>query len=182
MTNIGQSFLDHSRQFLLRDFLPKIAACANKLSDDDIWWRPNDTSNSIGNLLLHLSGNVRQWIVSGVGGAPDARDRPREFAERTAIPGAELMAALTATVEEAEQVLANISPDALLEIRHIQGNDVTILEAVYHVVEHFSMHTGQITYITKLRTGQDLGFHRHLSPPKTTAGEPPAAPVASEAR
>src|SRR6185312_10301828 len=83
MTIPGQAFLDHSRQFLLRDFLPKIAACANKLSDDDIWWRPNDTSNSIGNLLLHLSGNVRQWIVSGVGGAPDARDRPREFAERT---------------------------------------------------------------------------------------------------
>lgn len=165
MTNPGQAFLDHSRQFLLRDFLPKIAACANKLSDDDIWWRPNDTSNSIGNLLLHLSGNVRQWIVSGVGGAPDARDRPREFAERTEIPGAELMAALTATVQEAERVLATISPDALLEVRHIQGKDVTILEAVYHVVEHFSMHTGQITFITKLRTGQDLGFYRHLSAP-----------------
>ncbi|MGH7626964.1 MAG: DinB family protein [Gemmatimonadaceae bacterium] len=182
MTTIGQAFLDHSRQFLLRDFLPKIAACADRLADDDIWWRPNEASNSIGNLLLHLSGNVRQWIVSGVGGAPDVRDRPREFAERTEISGAELMAALTATVQEAEQVLANIAPDALLEVRHVQGKDVTILEAVYHVVEHFSMHTGQITYITKLRTGDDLGFHRHLSPPKPAADAPLGAPVASEAR
>jgi len=165
MTATGQAFLDQSRKYLLDDFLPRITSCVGRLSEDDIWWRPNAASNSIGNLLLHLSGNVRQWIVSGVGGAPDERDRPREFAERARIPGPELIARLTATLEEADRALAAVAPEALVETRHIQGSDVTVLEAIYHVVEHFSMHTGQITYITKLRTGADLGFYRHLSVP-----------------
>jgi uncharacterized damage-inducible protein DinB len=165
MTDTGHAFLEQSRNFLQRDFLPKITACVGRLTDDDIWWRPNEVSNSIGNLLLHLSGNVRQWIVSGVGGAPDLRDRPREFAERDTIPRAELIERLTAALQEADQVLAKLTPDALLDRRRIQGQDVTVLEAIYHVVEHFSMHTGQITFITKIRTGQDLGFYRHLSAP-----------------
>ncbi|HEX5438812.1 MAG TPA: DUF1572 family protein [Gemmatimonadaceae bacterium] len=159
MTDVGHIFVEQSREYLLRDFLPRIASCVSRLTDADIWWRPNPAANSIGNLMLHLSGNVRQWIVSGVGGAPDQRNRQHEFDERTPLPARELLARLTATIEETDRVLATVTPEQLLERRTIQGDDVTVLEAIYHVVEHFSMHTGQIMYITKLRTGQDLGFY-----------------------
>lgn len=159
MPTLDSVFLDCSRQYLLRDCLPKIASCVRRLTDDDIWWRPNAASNSIGNLVLHLSGNVRQWIVSGIGGAPDTRNRQQEFDERTPISGGELLATLTSTLQDADRVLANVTPEQLLEHRRIQGNDVVVLDAIYHVVEHFSMHTGQIAFITKMRTGADLGFY-----------------------
>src|SRR5438045_3716806 len=87
-------------QRTLNESLRKIEHCVRQLSDDDVWWRPREEMNSIGNVLLHLSGNLRQWIVAGVGGAADVRDRPGEFAERQAIPREQLMATLRATVEE----------------------------------------------------------------------------------
>ena len=109
--------------------------------------------------MLHLSGNVRQWIVSGLGAATDSRDRDSEFAQRGKIPRAELFAGLKRTVEEAVAVLARLDPDALLEKRRIQGLEVSMLEAVLHVVEHFSMHTGQIIMLSKMYVGIDLEFY-----------------------
>jgi uncharacterized damage-inducible protein DinB len=156
----GAAFLAQSREYLSGHYLPKILASIEPLSDDDLWRRPNDASNSAGNLILHLSGNVRQWIVSGVGGAPDHRDRASEFARRDPLPRAELIAMLTRTVNEADAVLAGLSASSLGERRLIQGREVTVLEAVYHVVEHFSTHVGQIVMIAKQRTGKDLGFYR----------------------
>jgi uncharacterized damage-inducible protein DinB len=123
-----------------------------------VWWRANPESNSIGNLLLHLAGNVRQWIISGVGGATDERRRQQEFDEQGPMPSVEVLSRLRMTVEEADRVLAGISADSLLEGRTIQGRDVTVLEAIYAVVEHFSMHTGQIILLTKMWKG-DLGFY-----------------------
>lgn len=129
------------------------------MSDEDLWWRPNAESNSVGNLLLHLAGNARQWIVSGVGGAPDARTRQTEFDERGPLPRADVVARFDAMLADVERVLRNLDPACLDEPRTIQGRDRTVFRAIYHVVEHFGMHTGQIMYITKLRTG-DLGFYR----------------------
>lgn len=152
-----QTFIDQSRNLLTCSYLPRIEGCVEKLSDQELWWRANPESNSVGNLLLHLAGNVRQWIVSGVGGASDARQRQREFDERSPIPGGEVLFQLKKVVLESDGVLAGVTPAALLEYRRIQGLDVTVLEAIYSVVSHFSMHTGQIILLTKMWKG-DLGF------------------------
>lgn len=158
MERADQAFIDHSRDLLITSFLPRIERCLDRLSDDDIWWRPNEESNSIGNLALHLAGNVRQWIVGGVGGAPDARRRQEEFDERGPLGRALVASRLRSAVDEAAATLAGLAPERLLDRRHIQGHDVTVLEAIYHVVEHFSMHTGQIIYITKILKG-DMAFY-----------------------
>ncbi len=156
MTSVPEAFLLKSRSLLVSDYLPKIERSLERLSDDDVWWRANEASNSIGNLVLHLCGNVTQWIIGGVGGRPFERHRQREFDERTHIAPGELLRRLRAVVEEAAQVIDGLDADALLTSRQIQGYDVTVLEAVYHVVEHFGMHTGQIILLSKARTGADL--------------------------
>src|SRR5919202_2139122 len=120
MNAIGQVFLDQSRHYLTHQYLPRIAASVERLSAEDLWWRGNPASNSAGNLLLHLAGNARQWIISGLGGAPDHRQRQREFDARDGGSAAELLERLRNTVREADAVLAAIDPDALLERRVIQ--------------------------------------------------------------
>jgi uncharacterized damage-inducible protein DinB len=140
----------------------RVETCLAKLTTEQIWARGTSNENAAGNLVLHLAGNVRQWIISGVGGAPDRRDRDSEFAAQS---GENIAERLRGTVEEAVAVIGNLPHERLAERRAIQKYyDVTVLEAIYHVVEHFSMHTGQIIFATKLLTGEDLGFYRHLSP------------------
>ena len=156
LTDIAQTFIDESRRLLTSDYLPKIERCLAGLGDEDVWWRPNEASNSIGNLLLHLCGNVRQWIVGGVGGREVERDRQSEFDERGRIPAAELLSRIRSAVAEADAVIAALDADALTGARRVQGYDVSVLTAVYHVVEHFSMHTGQIIFLSKARGGRDL--------------------------
>ena len=159
MNEIGQSFIAGARAYFAEDYLPKIERCLELLTDEQIWWRANPQSNSIGNLLLHLSGNVRQWIVCGLGGAPDERDRDSEFAARNLIPRDKLMGWLKQTLSEADAALAKFDADKLLEKHLIQGCDTTALAAIFHVVEHFSMHTGQIIMMAKTFAEVDLGFY-----------------------
>jgi uncharacterized damage-inducible protein DinB len=156
MPDVSRAFVEKSRNLIASDYVPKIERCLGLLSDDDIWWRPNEASNSIGNLILHLCGNVTMWIVGGVGKRPFDRNRQLEFDERKPIPSTELRARLKSVVAQAEEVLNNVDETELLSRRHIQGYDVSVLEAIYHVVEHFSMHTGQIILLSKARLGQDL--------------------------
>jgi uncharacterized damage-inducible protein DinB len=156
---IARTFIDHASHFLVRDYLPKIERCLEKLSDEQIWWRANEESNSIGNLILHLCGNARQWIVCGVGSAPDSRDRDSEFEQRDVIPRDRLLTLLRSTLSDVEATLQAFDVSTLLERRKIQGNDVEILEAIFHVTEHFSMHTGQIIMLTKMMTSADLRFY-----------------------
>jgi uncharacterized damage-inducible protein DinB len=158
-TDVGAAFIAGCRSLLSQDYLPKIERCVGLLSDEQIWWRANPESNSIGNLLLHLSGNVRQWIVTGLGGAADARDRDAEFAQREPIAREELLARLKDTLREADAVLAKFDLGRLLNPHEIQGLSVSALETILHVVEHFSMHTGQIILLTKLLTATDLQFY-----------------------
>jgi uncharacterized damage-inducible protein DinB len=147
--DIARAFLDRSRHYLVREYPTKIQRCLDVLPADALWRRDDASENSVGNLLLHLSGNVRQWIVSGVGGAPDARRRSTEFDARDGEAAVALMAELRATLQEANAVLSSLDAPSLVEARRIQGRDVSVLDAVYHVVEHFSMHTGQIILLTK---------------------------------
>jgi uncharacterized damage-inducible protein DinB len=156
MADTGRIFLDKSRHLLLTDYVPKIERCLACLSDDDIWWRPNEASNSIGNLVLHLCGNVTQWIIGGVGNRPFERERQKEFDERAHIPAAVLLEKLQAVIEQADDVIGGLDEAELVTKRQIQGYTVTVLEAIYHVVEHFGMHTGQIIVLSKARSGVDL--------------------------
>jgi uncharacterized damage-inducible protein DinB len=153
-------FLSSSQERLAKQNLPLIVKSLQQLSEEEIWWRPNPPSNSAGNLVLHLCGNVRQWIVSNLGGADFKRERDLEFSERGPIPRNKLVAQLRRTVRDASRVLARLSDDSLAQQHTIQGLHVNALEAVYHVVEHFSYHTGQIIYITKLKRSRDLRFTR----------------------
>ena len=155
----AQEFIQASRVFLRDDYLPKLLACVEQLSDDDLWWRPNPVSNSVGNLILHLCGNLRQWIVSSIGGVRFERDRDAEFAASGPLPKAELVASLAQVAQEVDGVLAQIKVEQLLDRHRIQKYDVTTLQAVYHVIEHFSYHLGQILYVYKMRTGHDPRFY-----------------------
>lgn len=156
---VGKAFTTQAADYLVGQYLPKIERCLESLSDEQLWWRLNHETNCIGNLVLHLCGNARQWIVSGLGGTPDNRIREAEFSQTEPLPRGELLALLHSTVAQVEGVLTNLNPDTLLEKRLIQGVQVDVLEAVFHVTEHFSMHTGQIILLTKLLTGKDLGFY-----------------------
>lgn len=156
---IARDFLSQAVAHLEEEFLPKIRKCLALLDEEDVWWRGSEAENSIGNILLHLSGNVRQWIISGLGGAPDRRERSKEFSARRSVNKADAIALLESTVTEASTVLQKLQPQDLLAGKSIQGFNRTGLQAIFHVVEHFSYHTGQIVYITKLRKPQDLRFY-----------------------
>ncbi len=165
-------FLDYSVR-KLRQLTGRIEDCLGRLTEEQIWARGAETENAVGNLVLHLSGNVRQWIVAGVGGKPDIRQRDTEFAARGGTPVAELAAHLRSVIDAAVGAIEDLAPERLTERLTVQGYHVTVLEAIYAVVEHFAGHTGQIIYATKLLTGQDLGYHRYLN---TTASHREATP------
>ena len=157
-------FLDYSAR-KLRQNVDRLDKCLARLTEDQIWSRGHESENAVGNLLLHLAGNVRQWLIAGVGAVPDTRDRDSEFNARRGPAKSELIAALRATVEEACKIIEPLTPERLTAIVHIQKYDVSVLEAIYHVVEHFAQHTGQIIFATKLLTGEELGFYTHLKLP-----------------
>ena len=156
--DVGTAMIALSRRYL-REYLTKIRLSVSVLDDRVVWARPNESSNSIGNLLLHLAGNARQWIVSGVGGATDIRDRQSEFDQRAPLAVTVLIDRLEQTVSDVDRVLATLTPADLFTRRVIQANDVTVLEAIYHVVEHFSMHTGQIILLAKADQPDRVRFY-----------------------
>ena len=158
---VDRMFADFSAK-KLRQMTQRIETCLGKLTPEQIWTRGSEQENAVGNLVLHLCGNVRQWIVAGVGGAPDIRERDAEFAARDVTSSGDLSARLRATVEEAAAVIERVNAARLPERIVVQGYDVSVMEAIYHVVEHFSGHTGQIIFATKMLTSEDLGFYRHL--------------------
>jgi uncharacterized damage-inducible protein DinB len=157
--NTGAAYLGYSRRRLAEEYLPRLLRCIDEMSDEDLWWRPSENANSAGNLVLHLAGNVDQWINSGIGGRPGARDRAAEFSERGPVPRKELVERITAVVCDAADTLGKFDPSRLMETRRIQVYDVTCLDAVSHVVEHFAQHLGQVIYITKFRKRIDLKFY-----------------------
>lgn len=161
--DVSRIFLGFSRRKLLKQYWPRLRGAVEPLSAVQVWWRPNEASNSIGNLVLHLNGNVFQWLVASFNRLQDERDRPSEFAERDGIPAAELLGRLDRTMQQAAVVLDRLTQADLVARYEIQGYHVSGLDAVYQVVEHFGLHYGQITYIAKSLTGRDLGFYRELA-------------------
>ncbi|MDQ2974908.1 MAG: DUF1572 domain-containing protein [Acidobacteriota bacterium] len=156
---VSVAFIQESRRLLKEEYLPKIERCLERLTDQQIWSRSSPESNSIGNLILHLSGNARQWIVCGLGGETDTRARDSEFKERSVIPREELLSRLRKTVADVDRVLAGFDSSLLLNKYRIQGTESTALDAILHVTEHFSMHAGQVILITKVLTRRDLHFY-----------------------
>jgi uncharacterized damage-inducible protein DinB len=160
LTGASGKFLDLSAYFLSKELLPRVEGAVQQLSEEDLWWRPNEASNSVGNLLLHMAGNLRQWVVHGVGGEEDARVRNEEFSSRGGVSKTEALDLLRSAVADAGRTLARLDASTLASDLTIQGLSVSGMEAIYHAVEHFSMHAGQIFLLTKLKTEQDLGFYR----------------------
>jgi hypothetical protein len=155
--SIGGAYLAEARH-TLASALAKITHCLDQLADDDVWWRPFEAENSIQNIVLHLCGNVRQWITSAIGDRPDARNRAAEFSDRREIRKAELLAELRQAVAEASAVLEACPAESLLEPKRVQGFDTTKLAAIFDSVSHFVGHTHQIVYITRLRLGDKYRF------------------------
>jgi uncharacterized damage-inducible protein DinB len=152
---IASLFLEASCA-MLDQMTQQLAACMAKLNDDQIWQRSGAHENAIGNLILHLCGNMRQWIMHGVGQQPDIRTREVEFSTTGALPGAALLATFQSTVSEAKVVIGSTAAERLCELTHPQGREVTVLYAIYQVVGHVRQHVGQVILLTKQMTEQDL--------------------------
>lgn len=160
-------FLKASRDKLIGEYWPRMQTALERVGEEEMWWRPNESSNSIGNLLLHLNGNVGQWLVAAFERQEDTRNRPAEFSEREHVPRAALVERLGSTLARGERVLARLTEADLRATYTIQGHTVSGLHAVFQVVDHFGMHYGQVLYIVKMLRGEGLGFYRHLDQVRT---------------
>ena len=138
--------------------LRKIKHCVNQLTDGQVWWRPSESMNSIANLLLHLCGNVGQWIVTGVGGSADIRQRQQEFDDRSGTPKDELLQQIESVVTDAKRVLLETSAEELLRPRLVQGNEVTAVRAMIHSLAHFQGHVQEIVHMTRCQLGESYKF------------------------
>lgn len=178
--SVSRLFLDQSQAIVRGEWLPKIEAAVDALGEEGFWWRPNEAANSAGTLCVHLAGNVRQWVVAGIGGAPDVRDREAEFATTGGRSRESVMADLRAAVDEACAVIDRLDEAALVQTYPIQGRQPTGLAAVYHVVEHFAMHAGQIVWIAKAHADSGLAFYEADADglPRLRWTATPAGPIA----
>jgi len=157
--DFGQALIAEAKRRIMDESVPRLKKCLAMLNEEEIWKRPNDRLVSVGNLVLHLCGNARQWIGSGLGGQPDHRERDKEFTARSSMPREELLDHLDTTIADVQRVLDNVDPATLLEHRNVQIYQETGLSIIVHVIEHFSYHVGQITYYTKLVKNADTGYY-----------------------
>jgi uncharacterized damage-inducible protein DinB len=157
-----EELVEETRRRLFRESFPRLRKCLSELTVQEIWHPPNENSNSVGVLTLHLCGNARQWIVSGLGGAKDVRDRAGEFAQKDPIPTSQLLEMLQQLEVDIHKVLERLKPEDLLKDYSVQVFEEKGLSILVHVVEHFSYHVGQITYFVKLRKNIDTGYYSHI--------------------
>lgn len=151
--------LVESLLFRIDEKTEMISICLGRLSETEIWKRPNAASNSMGNLILHLCGNVSQYIIAGLGNQKDVRERDAEFNATGGYSGRELMTKLNAVMERAKAVIRSLPPEGWIKVYRVQGFTLTGIGIALHVVEHYAYHTGQIAYWTKLLKANDLGFY-----------------------
>jgi uncharacterized damage-inducible protein DinB len=145
--------------FRMDENIPRIEKCLNLLSEDEVWHKPNANLNSVGNLLLHLCGNITQYIISSLGGDPDKRLRDEEFEAKGGYTKAQLFDKISNTINKACEVINNASPEELMRVRSVQGFEYSGMGNVIHVAEHLSYHVGQIAFLTKVLTNKELGFY-----------------------
>jgi Protein of unknown function (DUF1572) len=149
--------------------LARIRHCVGQLSDAQVWWRPEESMNSIANLILHLTGNVRQWIVTGIGGATDIRVRPAEFSERGPIPPSQLLNELQAAIDSAKRALSTATAEDMIRQRRIQGYNVTGFGALFDCIPHFKGHTQEIICLTRMQLGDNYAFYWQPQTPEQGA-------------
>jgi hypothetical protein len=152
----GREYTEWCRFRLMQQYWPRVERCVSELSEEEVWWRQHETNNSVGNLVLHLTGNLGQFVLAGIGGQDDKRNKEKEFSERTSIPKEALLRGLKEALTASDVTLSHLDVSRLLDKTTIQGRERRVFEAMAVVVEHFALHTGQIIYITKLKTGKDL--------------------------
>lgn len=158
MTTSAEAIIYYSIHYL-QERLGMVEDCLSRMTEEMVWEKPNPVSNSMGNLVLHLCGNIRQYVIAGLGGAEDDRRRDDEFFTRPARTTEELKQDLRSVIIEASAVIRECSEDELLRMREVQGYNMNGVGILIHVVEHLSYHTGQIAYYTKLKLDEDLGFY-----------------------
>jgi uncharacterized damage-inducible protein DinB len=157
--SVGEIFISRSRYWLIKEYPIKLRQCVEALPVQAVWARPNHSCNSIGNLLVHLKGNVTEWIVGGVGGREYGRHRASEFTQQQGADGRTLLADLDSVLREADSVMSRLTDAALERQLVIQHRETTVLAAIYHVVEHFATHTGQIIFLTKMYAPGKIHFY-----------------------
>lgn len=158
MNEITAELLNHSTD-RMQENTDKISTCFNELNDDEIWKLPNDSLSSVGNLILHLCGNIGQYAISSLGHRPDIRERDKEFAALQGFSKGQLLEKLVSTVNDAKSTILNCDEAELLRIRSVQGYSMSGIGIIVHVTEHYSYHTGQIIFWTKILRNKDLGFY-----------------------
>lgn len=156
---LTNAFIAEIKRRLFEENIPRLKKCLEKLSDEQIWYRPNNSSNSVGNLVLHLHGNVRQWVVAGLAKNPDVRERQKEFDERGPVPREQMVADMDKLMMEVDHILNQVRSKDLLEVQNVQGYQESGLSILVHITEHFSYHVGQMTYIVKMLKDTDMGYY-----------------------
>ena len=153
MSELARAVIAENRRRLVDGFPPQVRACLDVLTDEQIWWRPNEGSNAIGNLVLHVCGSSRHFLGRGVGGSDYVRDRDAEFRERGPVPRERLLSILTEAADEARRVMDALSPDRLLEMSPL-GPPHTVLALVVRTAHHWGVHSAQIVWATKMLRDQ----------------------------
>ena len=156
---ICHTLIEEVKRRIIEESVPRIKKCLDQLTEEEIWHRPNENVVSVGNLVLHLCGNARQWVLSGLGNHPDYRQRDEEFRENGPISTSALIQSLDELTVAIAQVLGQVTPETLIAPRVVQGFEETGISILVHVTEHFSYHTGQITYYVKTRKNVDLQYY-----------------------
>jgi uncharacterized damage-inducible protein DinB len=163
-----KAFLDEVRRRLVEESVGRLRKCIAMLSEEEIWFRPNEHTVSIGNLVLHLCGNLRQWVLAGLAHQPDNRVRRLEFEERGPLPTTDLMEQLDAVIRDVDHFLSSVTPAMLVQCHRVQGFEESGMAILIHVTEHFSYHVGQITYAVKSRKNVDTRYYDGVDLNKTS--------------
>jgi len=148
---------------IIQEGLSRIVQCVETLSEKQLWYKHNTNTNTVGNIILHLCGNVRQYIQTGIGFEADVRNRPSEFLLSSKVSKETLIDKITEVTSGANEIIQSISEDNLSESRMVQGFDENVLSIIIHVIEHFSYHVGQITFFTKYINDIDTGYYAGLN-------------------
>jgi len=162
-TQLSNAIKQEFSRRVAEESVPRIKKCLSLLDEEEVWHQPNEILNSVGNLILHLCGNARQWIISGIGGQADERDRDAEFQSKGHISKVDLIVMLDQLLADIDPVLRHVQPDTLLEVRPVQAFQESVLSMLVHVIEHFSYHTGQITFLTKSLKNVDTAYYGNVA-------------------
>jgi uncharacterized damage-inducible protein DinB len=163
VSTFHQLFIAEIKRRLFEENQARVIQCLNSLTEAEIWYRPNENSNSVGNLVLHLCGNITQWVIAGLGATEDTRQRQAEFDEQGPIETKILLEQLQHVMTKVEEVIDKLTPEQLITPKAVQGFQENGISILVHVTEHFSYHVGQMTYFVKSLKNKDMGYYAGLN-------------------